>query len=42
MKNVSTFKLISSDEVEEVTETVEKTGAKKFSLILNISFSMIL
>ncbi len=30
MKEVSTFKLISSDEVEQVTETVEKTGATKF------------
>ncbi|MGV8914663.1 MAG: hypothetical protein ACOH1X_04345 [Kaistella sp.] len=30
MKDVSTFKLISSDEVEQVTETVEQTGATKF------------
>lgn len=30
MKDVSTFKLISSDELEQVTETVEQTGATKF------------
>lgn len=30
MKEVSTFKLISSDEVEIVTETVESSGAAKF------------
>ena len=30
MKEVSTFKLIPSDEVEQVTETVEQTGATKF------------
>lgn len=30
MKDVSTFKLISSDEVEQVTEIVEQTGATKF------------
>lgn len=30
MKEVSTFKMISSDDVEQITETVEKTGAGKF------------